>query len=355
MSASIGKNLRVTVFGQSHSPKIGAVVDGLPSGITIDTEYINKFMSRRAPGQFLSTPRKESDSVTIIAGVNEKGLTCGSALTLVIDNVNVKSGDYQNLVEIPRPSHADYVSLVKNGEGRDLRGGGQFSGRLTAPLCAVGAICKKLLQEKGVEICAHLLRVGDAEDRSYNELSDATEDNVEGFPVLQESTKQKMVEEITRALNDGDSVGAVIECKITGLPCGIGDPMFDSVESNLAKMLFSVPAVKGFEIGAGFSVAKKRGSQNNDEFIADNGKIVTKTNNDGGVNGGITNGMPIIFRVAVKPTPSISKTQNTVNVKSLEQVELNVVGRHDPCIGVRVVPVIEACTAIVAYDMINEK
>ena len=355
MSASIGKNLKVTVFGQSHSLKIGAVIDGLPSGIALDMEYIEKFMTRRAPGQFLSTPRKEGDKVNIIAGLNDKGLTCGSALVIEIENTNAKSGDYQNLVDIPRPSHADYTSLIKNGEGRDLRGGGQFSGRLTAPLCAVGAICKSLLKEKGIEICAHLLSVGNAQDKSYNDLENCVEENLPQFPVLTESAKEEMINEITCALQDGDSVGAVIECKIVNSPCGVGEPMFDSVESVLAKMLFSVPAVKGFEIGAGFSVSKKRGSENNDELIAVNGKIATKTNNDGGVNGGITNGMPIVFKVAVKPTPSISKTQNTVNIKSLEQQELNIVGRHDPCIGVRIVPVIEACAAIVMYDMLNGK
>lgn len=355
MGASIGKNLVVTIFGQSHSPEIGAVIDGLPSGIALDMGYVSKFMARRAPGQFLSTPRKEVDKVRIISGLNEKGLTCGSAVTILIENTNIRSVDYDNLRDVPRPSHADYTSLIKNGEGRDLRGGGQFSGRLTAPLCAVGAICKKLLEEMGVNIGAHLLKVGNASDKGYNQLENNIEENLSQFPVISNNAMETMINEITCAMQGGDSVGAVIECKIANCPSGVGEPMFDSVESSLAKMLFSVPAVKGFEIGAGFSVAKRLGSENNDEFIAKGDKIVTKTNNDGGVNGGITNGMPVVFRVAVKPTPSISKEQDTVNLESLAQEKLSVEGRHDPCIGVRIVPVIEACAAIVMYDLISRR
>ncbi len=353
MSASIGKNLRLTVFGQSHSPAIGAVIDGLPAGLAIDMEYIESFMARRAPGQYLSTPRKELDKVKVISGLNEKGLTCGSALTVIIENTNVKSGDYQNLQDTPRPSHADYVSLIKNGEGRDLRGGGQFSGRLTAPICVAGAICKKLLKDKGIEIGAHILKVGNKQDKSYNPLTNEIENNLADFPVIDEMAKNEITNNIISALNSQDSIGAVIECKVVNMPCGVGEPMFESVESELAKALFSVPAIKGFEIGAGFSVSEKYGSQNNDEFIIDNNEILTKTNNDGGVNGGITNGMPIIFRVAVKPTPSISKAQQSVNVKSLKSEQINIVGRHDPCIGVRIVPVIEAVTAIVMYDLMQ--
>ncbi len=353
MSATIGNNIKITLFGQSHSTAIGAVIDGLPAGIAIDMEYIAQFMARRAPGQFLSTPRKEADKVNVIAGLNDKGLTCGSALAFTIENTNVKSSDYDNLKFLPRPSHSDYTSFIKNGEGQDLRGGGQFSGRLTAPICVVGAICKSLLEKQGIFINAHLLKVGKAEDKKYNDLDNSVEKNIESFPVLTEKAKTEMITEITSAMQDKDSIGGIIECKVTNMPRGVGEPTFDSIESDLAKILFSVPAVKGFEIGAGFSVASKRGSENNDEFILKDGCVATKTNNDGGVNGGISNGMPIVFKVAMKPTPSIAKEQNSVNLKTLKEEKISVVGRHDPCIAIRAVPVIEACAAIVMYDMIK--
>lgn len=350
MSWSYGNKIKITVFGQSHSTAIGVVIDGFPAGIKVDTDGLKAFMARRAPGQYLSTPRKETDEVKFICGLNEKGLTCGSPITAIIENTNCNGKDYDDISICPRPSHSDYVSLVKNGEGRDIRGGGQFSGRLTAPLCIAGFLCKSLLEEKGVKIGAHILSVGSAKDESYSTVDFSIPENLT-FPAINQVKANEMIEEIKGALADGDSVGGVIECKVVGMPVGVGEPMFDGVENALAKAIFGIPAVKGFEVGAGFSVANKRGSENNDAFTVKDGKILTETNNDGGINGGITNGMPILFKVAIKPTPSIAKEQNSVNIKTMQPQTLAIKGRHDPCIAVRAVPVVEAITAIVLADL----
>lgn len=351
MAWTYGNKLKITVFGQSHSEAIGVVIDGFPSGVKVDKEGLQSFMARRAPGQNLSTPRKEGDAVEFLSGLNENGLTCGSPILAIIKNTNVKSGDYDNIRLCPRPSHSDLVSFYKFGEGRDIRGGGQFSGRLTAPLCIAGGLCKSYLESKGVKIGAHILSVGNATDKRYSPVSEDIESNVAELPTLTKEGAEDMKKEIESARADGDSVGGKIECKIVGMPVGVGEPMFDGIENNLAKIAFAIPAVKGFEVGDGFNVSSKRGSQNNDALTILDGKIKTVTNNDGGINGGITNGMPITFTVAIKPTPSIAKEQQSVNIDSKEIQTLSVKGRHDPCIAVRAVPVVEAVAAIALLDM----
>ena len=355
MSNTFGQNIKITVFGQSHSPSIGVVIDNFPCGLKVDFDYLREFMSRRAPGQNLTTPRKEGDEVEFLSGLNENGETCGAPICAIIKNTNVKSKDYDKLADLPRPSHSDLTSFYKFGDSRDIRGGGQFSGRLTAPICIAGALCNMWLKEKGVNIFAHLSSVGNVEDKRYDLVSNEIERNISTFPTLDEIVADKMKEEIEKARVDGDSVGSTVECKITGVPLGLGEPMFEGVENRLAQMMFGIPAVKGFEVGLGFKSSTLKGSENNDPMCVKDGKICTTTNNAGGINGGITNGMPIVFRVAIKPTPSILKHQTSVNVRTLEQEELLICGRHDPCIGVRAVPVVEGATAIVVADMIMDR
>ncbi|MBE7089865.1 MAG: chorismate synthase [Clostridiales bacterium] len=352
MSWTIGEKLKITVFGQSHSEAIGVVIDGFPSGVTVNVDKLESFMKRRAPGQAFSTPRKEADKVEFLSGLNVDGKTCGSPIVAIIRNTNVQSKDYDNIKLLPRPSHSDLVSLLKFGEGRDIRGGGQFSGRLTAPLCIAGALCLDLLESKGVKIGAHIYSVGNSFDLPYDKVDEIIPNNQVDFPAIDKNQSAKMQEEILSVMKEGDSIGASIECKIVGVPATIGEPMFDGIENCLAKAMFGIPAVKGFEVGAGFDVCKKKGSENNDELTVKEGKITTVTNNDGGINGGITNGMPITFRVAIKPTPSIAKAQQSVNVESMEEETLEIRGRHDPCIAVRAVPVVEAVSAIVFANLL---
>ena len=354
MSNTYNGNISFTIFGQSHSPCIGIVIYNFPSGVKIDENYIANFMKRRAPGGAYATPRKEDDKVTFISGLNENGETCGAPICAIINNNNIKSKDYDNIKLLPRPSHCDLTALFKYGESRDVRGGGQFSGRLTAPLCILGAMCKQLLEKKGIFIGAHLSSVGGENDISYNMTNDVINDNQQDFPSIDYNSAEKMKKVILNAQSQGDSVGATIECKIVGVPKALGEPPFDGIENQLAKMMFSIPAVKGFEIGSGFNGSKLFGSENNDELCVKGNEIKTVTNNAGGVLGGITNGMPIVFKVAVKPTPSISKPQQSVNVKTMQVEQLIVKGRHDPCVGVRAVPVVEAASAIVLFDMIKE-
>ncbi len=354
MSNVFGENIKITVFGQSHSPAIGVVIDGFPSGLKVDLDNINEFMARRAPGQKLTTMRKEADTPQFISGLNSDGKTCGAPICAVINNTDTRSKDYSNLLTVPRPSHSDYTSFLKYGEARDVRGGGQFSGRLTAPLCVAGALAIAWLKDRGVKIGAHLYSVGKIKDDGYDAVNGQIPDNVNGFPAVNKLVAEKMQEEIEKARMDCDSVGAVVECKINGVPAALGDPMFDGVENRLAQMMFSIPAVKGFEVGAGFDVSGMCGSECNDQMSVRDGKIVTDTNNAGGINGGITNGMPITFKVGFKPTPSIAKSQKSVNINTLAEEELIIHGRHDPCIGVRAVPVVEACAAIVIMDLMQK-
>ncbi len=349
-----GKNIQVSVFGQSHSKAIGAVIDGLPAGFSVNAEKVNAFMARRAPGNAkFSTARKEPDAPVVLSGLVD-GVTCGAPLGVMIENTNTRSGDYSNLRLTPRPAHSDYAAAVRYGGFNDIAGGGHFSGRLTAPLCYAGAICLQILQEKGIEVRAHIASIADIADTPFDKVSVQTDALSEkAFPVLSDAQGEKMQAAIENARMDCDSLGGVIECAVTGLPAGIGDPMFDGVENRLAKNLFGIPAVKGLEFGSGFQGSTLRGSQNNDAFcVSKNGEIRTETNNHGGILGGITSGMPVVFRVAMKPTPSIAKPQKSVNLKTKTEETLEIVGRHDPCIVPRAVPVVEAVAAITILDML---
>ncbi len=354
MSCNFGNNIKITVFGQSHSEAIGVVIDGLPSGFKIDTEKCAEFMARRAPGQNdLSTPRKEADEVKIISGVVDN-ITCGAPLCAVIENTNTRSGDYDKLRILPRPSHSDFAAMVKHGGFNDIRGGGNFSGRMTAPLCFAGAVCLQILEEKGIDIGAHISSIGKVNDDRFDgvNVSKSDFDNIhsKAFAVIDDAKGELMRREIYDAKADGDSVGGTIECAVTGVPAGIGDPMFDGIENSISRAVFGIPAIKGIEFGSGFEGSKLRGSENNDDFISADGKIKTATNNHGGILGGISSGMPIVFRCAVKPTPSIAREQQSVNTQTLEEESLVIGGRHDPCIVPRAVPCIEAITAIVITD-----
>ena len=347
MSSSYGKNIKLTIFGQSHSPAIGMTLEGIPAGMKIDFDKLDAFMKRRAPGRnAYSTPRKEADSPEFLSGVVDN-ITCGTPITAIIRNTNTRSQDYDLLKDIPRPGHADYTGFIKYGENRDYTGGGHFSGRLTAPLCIAGGILMQFLEEKGIYICAHISSIGGIKDEGNLERDITAEKE---FPVISDSQGEKMKALIAEKKAEGDSVGGVIECAVFGIPAGIGDPIFDGMENRIAQAVFGIPAVKGLEFGNGFEAASLCGSQNNDEFCIKNGKVETVTNNSGGILGGITNGMPLIFRAAFKPTPSIAKEQKSINLKTMEETTLVVPGRHDPCIVPRAVPCIEAAAAIAVYD-----
>lgn len=353
MSSMTGNKIKISVFGQSHSEGIGVVIDSLPAGKKIDLEKVYQFMERRAPGRsILSTQRKEADKPEILSGL-VNGITCGVPLCAVIRNTNTRSADYNNIADTPRPSHADFSGFMRYNGFNDVAGGGHFSGRLTAPLCFAGAVCMQVLEEMGIKIQAHILRIKDVSDESFNPVSVA-EMNIgkKPFPVINEKAGEKMRAEIDKARLDCNSVGGIIECAVTGLRAGLGNPMFDGVENMLAKNIFGIPAVKGIEFGNGFGAAGLFGSENNDDFCIENGEIKTVTNNSGGINGGITNGMPIVFRAAFKPTPSIYKEQNSVSIKDKTEKKLKIEGRHDPCIVPRAVPVVEAVTAFTILDMI---
>ena len=357
MSFEIGNKIKYTVFGQSHSEAIGIVIEGLPCGYKPDMEVISEFMLRRAPGRDrLSTQRKEADKVKIVSGLNENGELCGAPLCLIIENTDTKSKDYSDIKACPRPGHSDYTAYVKYNGHNDIRGGGQFSGRLTAPLCAAGAIAKEILKEKGIHIGAHISSVHGISDDAFDPVTSDykcfDEISKKDFPVISDEKGKLMKAEIEKARDLCDSVGGTIECKITGLDAGFGSDKGDSIESKLSGIMFSVPAVKGIEFGAGFEAANLYGSQNNDEFYYDGDIVKTYTNNHGGILGGISSGMPIIFKVAIKPTPSIFKEQKTVNLSTKENTVLSIKGRHDPCIVQRAVPVIEACAALTILDII---
>ena len=350
-----GKHIQVSVFGQSHSKAIGAVIDGLPAGVKIDSEKVAAFMRRRAPGNTkYSTKRREADEPVVLSGLVD-GVTCGAPLGFLIENTNTRSSDYDNLRAVPRPGHADYPSNVRYGGYQDVAGGGHFSGRLTAPLCFAGAVCLQILEQKGVKVQAHIYELAGVRDIPFDPITitDARPGE-KVFPVISDACGEEMQAEIEKARMSADSVGGIVECAVTGMPAGLGDPMFDGIENQLARNIFGVPAVKGLEFGNGFACAKLRGSQNNDPYTIDeNGKIVTTSNNNGGILGGITSGMPILFRVAVKPTSSIGKEQQSVNLNTMQPEKLVVHGRHDPCIVPRAVPVIEAVTAITMLDILG--
>ncbi|MEG2017244.1 MAG: chorismate synthase [Clostridium sp.] len=356
MSSILGTKVKLSVFGESHGEAIGVVIDGLPAGHTIDFEWVYKEMKRRVPGQNkFSTTRVEKDIPRILSGVFE-GKTTGAPLTAIIENTNTNSKDYSELKSKMRPSHADYPAMVKYKGFNDYRGGGHFSGRLTAMFVFAGAVCKEILRDYNVFIGAHIRAIGKIKDKKFDGINISREVieelRQESFPVIDKNVAEKMQEEILSAKKDGDSVGGVIETAIINLPMGLGNPMFYSVESVLAHMLFSIPAVKGVEFGAGFDITALRGSQANDGYYIEDGKIKTYTNNNGGILGGITTGMPVVFSVAVKPTPSIALKQDTVNMDNKENDILEIKGRHDPCIVQRAVPVVECAAAVAILDIL---
>lgn len=328
MSSSIGNKVKISLFGESHGPSIGVVIDGLPAGEKISFEEIMIDMNRRAPGRSsLSTKRQEQDIPEILSGILD-GVTTGSPICAIIKNEDAHSSDYDSIKNIPRPGHADYTASVKFNGFNDVRGGGHLSGRLTAPVTFAGNLCKQILSRKGIDIHAFIKSV--AGFTNENEIKNAIES----------------------ASAQGDSVGGIIECKITGVPVGVGNPIFEGIENNLSKYIFGIPGVKGIEFGLGFEYANLCGSESNDEFFYSDGKVLTRTNNHGGILGGISSGMPIIFRIVVKPTPSIAKTQNSVDLHNKKNAHIKICGRHDPCIVPRAVVVVEAMSALAILDLL---
>ncbi len=351
MSSTIGDNVRLTLFGQSHAPAVGMTLEGLPAGETVDMAALAAFLKRRAPGQnALSTPRREADEPEFLCGL-VNGVTCGTPVTAIIRNTDTRPGDYDSLKVVPRPGHADYTAQVKFGGAQDAAGGGHFSGRLTAPLCVAGGICKQLLEKEGVVILSRIAAVAGIEDEGALTASTAEK----AFPTVSDERGEAMQAAILAAKAEGDSVGGIVECAVIGLPAGVGDPIFDGMENRVARMIFGIPAVKGLEFGDGFALAAMRGSESNDPFCVREGRVETVTNRCGGILGGITDGMPLTFRVAFKPTPSIAKSQQSVDLETLRPVALRVPGRHDPCVVPRAVPCVEAAAALAVYDALLER
>lgn len=359
MGANFGKNYCISIFGESHGNALGINIDGIPAGTELNLDFISEEMKRRAPGKSeLTTSRTEKDEFEILSGfVN--GRTTGTPLAMIIRNTNQKSKDYGEIVKKPRPGHADWAGLSRYNGFNDIRGGGHFSGRITAPLVFAGAVAKQILKEKGILIAAHVKSIKDIQDRDFEE-KDITQENIDRLrnmilPVLNENIVPDMEKTILKAKEEKNSVGGIVEIMITGIKAGIGDPFFESMESELSRMIFSIPAIKGIEFGAGFNIAKMTGYEANDEMYYDEkGDVKTYTNNNGGITGGITNGMPINFKVAVKPPASIGKKQRTVNIETKKNDFLEIIGRHDPCIVPRIVVVLEAAAAIVVMDRIME-
>ena len=353
MSSTYGEVLKLSIFGQSHGPAIGMTLDGIPAALHIDMDALQQFLNRRAPGQGnYATTRKEADKPEFLSGIIDD-CTCGAPITAIIHNTNTRSGDYEEIRIHPRPGHADFPAQIKYWGCQDVAGGGHFSGRLTAPVCIAGGLCKQWLEGKGIRIAAHISSIAGIDDAPIqldwvNPDLDAISTD---FPVINDSAGKKMLEAIAKAKAEGNSVGGTIECIITGLPAGLGDPMFDGIENKLAQIIYGIPAVKGLEFGSGFDGTTLLGSENNDPYAITDGNIKTLSNNAGGILGGITTGMPIVFNVAIKPTPSISKPQQTVNIKTLQNEMYAVQGRHDPCIVPRAVPVVEAAAAIAIFDI----
>ncbi len=352
MSSTYGEIIKLSIFGQTHGTAIGMTMDGIPAGLPVDTEKLQQFLNRRAPGQNdFSTPRREEDAPEFLSGIVD-GHTCGAPIAAIIRNNNTRSGDYAELKDCPRPGHADYTAQIKFRGYQDAAGGGHFSGRLTAPLCIAGGLCKQWLEAKGIRIAAHISVIaGVADDPVYLDWNEPDIDAIgKDFPVLNPKAGEMMRQAIAAAKAEGDSVGGIIECIITGLPAGIGDPMFGGMESRIAQIVYGIPAVKGLDFGSGFSGSYLRGSQNNDAYTVVDGTVRTSTNNAGGILGGITNGMPLVFQTAIKPTPSISCEQSSISLSNMKERKLQIKGRHDPCIIPRAVPVIEAAAAIAVYD-----
>lgn len=351
MSFSLGQNITILVKGASHSESIDIKIEGLPKGALINLDEVNAFLKRRQGGNAsYTTPRKENDEPIIKSGI-ENGVLTGGTLEASFINANYRKNDYVSMRTVPRPSHADYVAYKKYDGKLDMSGGGFFSGRMTLPMCFAGAICKQLLEQEGILIGAHILRVGDILDESYDPVEEMLEENIsEGLPTLSKDASGRMISLMEATAAEGDSVGGIIECKVVGVPVGIGDPIYDSLESVISYGMFGIPAIKGIEFGLGFGVGSAKGSTSNDGFCIKNGEVKCITNNSGGIQGGISNGMPILFRVAVKPTPSIYKEQKSVDLTTMTDTVLRIEGRHDSCIVPRVVPCVEAMCALTLYD-----
>ena len=355
MKNTFGNNISVTLFGESHSDAIGVVIDGLAPGMEINEEYISSRLELRKPYGKISTARREADEFKILSGVLG-GYTTGTPLTLIIENKAQISKDYEKTKDLLRPGHADFTAKMKYKGFEDYRGGGHFSGRITAPLVAAGAILTYALEKKGIRIGTHISESLDICDREFCDLDrDIDYLNNEKMPVLDKSVAEKIILAAEKAADSGDSIGGTLQTVVTGMPAGVGEPWFDSVESVISHAVFSVPAVKGIEFGKGFDFSKMYGSDANDPFEIKDGKIVTATNNNGGINGGITNSMPILFNTVIKPTPSIYKKQNTVNFDTMENAELEIKGRHDPAIFHRARVVIDSAAAIVLCDILAQR
>lgn len=353
MPYSWENRLKISIFGRSHEKEIGVELDGIPAGERIDYAGLQAFMRRRAPGyNEYTTARREPDIPIITSGITD-GVTDGGTMRIIIENKNAVSADYKELSDCPRPGHADYTAWIKYGGREDMRGGGAFSGRMTAPLCAAGGVCMQILNRRDINISAHILRIGEIFDTPYDPMYGAAE-ACGGFPCVSSEAAELMKRSILQAAADGDSLGAVIECAANGVPAGLGGPLFEGLEGRIASLVFAIPAVKGVEFGVGFNAAGLHGSENNDPFVIRGGHVATASNNAGGILGGISDGMPLIFRAAIKPTPSIAKAQRSVSLRNMTERELMIGGRHDPCIAPRAVPVVEAAAAIALLDAILE-
>ncbi|MGN1112761.1 MAG: chorismate synthase [Acutalibacteraceae bacterium] len=353
--SSWGNKVKISIFGESHGPAIGVVLDGIEPGIRLDMDELLLNMGRRAPGKDkAATPRKEADTPNILSGVLD-GVTTGVPICCVIENTNTRSGDYGNILSKPRPGHADYTGFMRYNGFNDIRGGGHFSGRLTAPIVFAGSVCRQALRLQGVKIASHIYSVNTVQDKPFDPISidDSLIErlNRKSFPLIDEAIENEMRSVIESARLSQDSVGGIIECCATGVKAGLGSPMFEGAENVISSVMFGVPAVKGIEFGAGFDITKMHGSQSNDPFRYENGKVVTTSNNNGGIIGGITTGMPIILRAAIKPTASISQEQSTVDLQTKENTTLVVKGRHDPCIVSRASVVIESALALALINL----
>lgn len=350
MSSTYGENLKLSIFGQSHGPAIGMTLDGIPAGLPVDLDKLQVFLNRRAPGQNdWATPRKEEDCPEFLSGISDS-CTSGAPIAAVIYNKNTRSGDYDNLKHCPRPGHADFTAQVKYGGFQDAAGGGHFSGRLTAPLCIAGGLCKQWLEKMGIQIGAHIQSIGNVTDDSFDFVNPSLGEVNLNFPVLNSEQGLRMQELIAEARRNGDSIGGSIQCAVTGIPAGLGEPMFGGVENRIAQIVYGIPAVKGILFGV--DCRAHHGSEYNDAFFMDSDAVRTRTNHCGGILGGITNGMPVVFQVSVKPTPSIAKPQQTVDLLTGKNTTIEIKGRHDPCVVPRAVPVVEAAAAIAIYDLI---
>lgn len=356
MSSTWSSYLTLSIFGQSHGPAVGMTLEGIPAGTPVDMQALAVFLQRRAPGRFpWQTPRQEADEPRILSGLLE-GKTTGDPIAGIIENKNTRSGDYEQLKTVPRPGHADFTAQLKYGGNQAVSGGGHFSGRLTAPLCIAGGICLQVLAQRGIFIGAHVAAVAEERDLPFDPVTVCREQFCieEDFPARDPATAQRMIARIQKAHEERDSVGGVIECAVVGLPGGLGGPIFDGMENRIARLAFGVPAVKGIEFGAGFGAALLPGSVHNDPFYESGEQLKTRTNHHGGILGGITSGMPLLFRVAVKPTPSIGRPQESVNLQTGQAETLTITGRHDPCIVPRAVPCMEAVAALAICDAMLE-